>query len=41
VLWDITTTIRLGFEFTWRDTAYDKALDAEGAGFHTQFRWTF
>jgi len=41
VLWDITTTIRLGFEFTWRDTAYDKVLDAEGAGFHTQFRWTF
>ena len=41
VMWDITPSFRVAFEATWRETAYDKVLDAEGAGFHTQFRWTF
>ena len=40
-LWDVTPSFRAGFEFTWRETAYDKLPDAEGAGFHTQFRWSF
>lgn len=40
-LWDVTPNFRIGFELTWRETAYDKALDAEAAGFHTQLRWNF
>jgi hypothetical protein len=40
-LWDVTPNFRAGFELTWRSTAYDKVPDAEGAGFHTQFRWSF
>jgi hypothetical protein len=40
-LWDVTPSFRVGFELTWRETAYDNALDAEGTGFHTQFRWSF
>jgi len=42
LLWDVTQSIRVGFEFTWRETAYQALLrDNEGAGFHTQFQWSF
>ncbi|TWT81291.1 hypothetical protein CA13_27420 [Planctomycetes bacterium CA13] len=42
LLWDWTQSVRVGLEFTWRETAYQSILrDNEGAGFHTQFQWTF
>jgi hypothetical protein len=42
LLWDLTQSVRFGFEFTWRETAYQALLlDNEGAGFHTQFQWSF
>ena len=42
LLWDVTQSVRFGFEFTWRETAYQAVLrDNEGAGFHTQFQWSF
>lgn len=41
LLWDVNPTMRLGFEFTWRETAYRVLPDNEGAGFHTQCRWVF
>ena len=41
VLWDLNTTFRLGFEFTWRETEYRALPNNEGAGFHTQFQWAF
>ena len=41
VIWDITTTFRIGFELTWRETAYQTLPDNQGAGFHTQFQWAF
>ncbi len=41
LLWDLNQTFRVGFEFTWRETAYKTLLDNEGAGFHTQFQWAF
>ena len=43
LLWDITTTFRIGFELAWRETVYKNAAlpDNEGIGFHTQFRWAF
>lgn len=43
-LWDVTPSFRVGFELTWRETTYNNpvvAPNAEGAGFHTQFRWSF
>jgi len=43
LLWDMTDSFRLGFEFTWRETQYQGPddLDNEGPGFHTQAQWTF
>ena len=44
MLWDVTPSFRVGFEFTWRETDYNNpavAPNAEGAGFHTQVRWSF
>ncbi|MFV2070447.1 MAG: hypothetical protein ACC645_26065 [Pirellulales bacterium] len=43
LLWDVNSTFRVAFEFTWRETDYKAPLllDNEGAGFHTQFQWTF
>lgn len=41
LLWDINPTMRLGFEFTWRETTYSVLPDNKGAGFHTQCRWVF
>jgi hypothetical protein len=41
LLWDVTQSFRVGFEFTWRETTYRTGLDNEGAGFHTQLQWSF
>lgn len=42
LLWDVNKSLRVGFEFTWRETAYaGPILDNEGAGFHTQVQWSF
>jgi hypothetical protein len=41
LLWDLNQTFRVGFEFTWRETDYKALPDNEGAGFHTQFQWSF
>ena len=41
VLWDINPTLRVGFEFTWRETAYRTLLNNEGPGFHTQLQLAF
>jgi hypothetical protein len=41
-IWDVNQAFRVAFEFTWRETAYKlRQLDNEGAGFHTQFQWSF
>jgi hypothetical protein len=40
-IWDVNQTFRVGFEVTWRETNYKAGLDNEGAGFHTQFQWSF
>jgi len=41
LLWDVNQTMRIGFEFTWRETAYSVLSDNEGAGYHVQLRWNF
>lgn len=41
LLWDMSKQVRVGFEFTWRETAYVALPDNEGAGFHTQVQWSF
>jgi hypothetical protein len=41
LLWDLNATFRVGFEFTYRETAYRGLPDNEGAAFHTQFQWLF
>jgi hypothetical protein len=41
VIWDVTKNFRLGFEATWRETAYDLLRDNEGATFHTQVQLSF
>ena len=43
LLWDVNSTFRIGFEFTYRETDYKSPvlLDNQGAGFHTQFQWAF
>lgn len=43
LIWDPNPAFRVGFEFTWRETNYKAVLnpDNEGAGFHTQFQWSF
>jgi hypothetical protein len=42
LLWDVNKSLRVGFEFTWRETAYRGPIrDNEGAGFHTQVQWSF
>jgi hypothetical protein len=41
-IWDVNQAFRVAFEFTWRETAYKlRRRDNEGAGFHTQFQWSF
>ena len=43
LLWDVNSTFRVGFEFTYRETDYKAPVlpDNEGTGFHTQFQWAF
>ena len=43
LIWDVNQTFRIGTEFTYRETKYRSPalLDNEGAGFHTQFQWSF
>ena len=41
MIWDFNQSFRIGFEATYRETDNTSALDNEGAGFHTQFRWNF
>lgn len=41
LLWDLNKSLRLGFEFTWRETEYLVLDNNDGAGYHTQFRWSF
>jgi hypothetical protein len=41
LIWDLNQSFRIGFESTYRETENTIALDNEGVGFHTQFRWSF
>ncbi|MBX3437217.1 MAG: hypothetical protein KF861_06995 [Planctomycetaceae bacterium] len=41
LLWDITKFFRVGFELTYRETAYQLLPDNHGIGAHTQFQWKF
>jgi hypothetical protein len=41
LIWDITHQLRVGFEFTWRETDYNGLPNNQGAGFHTQVQWSF
>ena len=41
LIWDINDSFRVGFEFTYRETDNVTILDNEGAGYHTQFTWSF
>lgn len=41
LLWDLNQSLRIGFEFSWRETVYRVLPGNEGAGFHTQCRWAF
>jgi hypothetical protein len=43
LLWDVTQSLRIGIEATWRNTDYKapEFLDNQGFGFQTQFQWTF
>ena len=41
LIWDINDSFRVGFEFTYRETENVTILDSEGAGYHTQFTWSF
>lgn len=42
-LFDVTESLRLGFELSWRETSYLNAIapDNEGIFFHTQIAWNF
>ena len=41
LIWDVSSSLRFGFEFTWRETDYVLLQNNEGAGFHTQVQWSF
>jgi hypothetical protein len=41
LLFDVNPALRLGFEFTYRETAFAAAPDNEGAGYQMQCRWAF
>ena len=41
LIWDVTEHLRLGWEVTYRRTAYTRVLNNEGAGFQTQVRLKF
>lgn len=41
VLWDVTQSFRLGFEFTYRESEYVALPGNEGFGLHSQMQWKF
>ena len=41
VIWDVTTSLRVACEVTYRDTDYVLLTDNNGVGFDTQFQWRF
>ena len=41
LLWDVTQSFRLGFEFTYRQTEYVALPGDEGFGLHGQAQWKF
>jgi hypothetical protein len=41
LIWDATKYIRVGWEVTYRKTAYTVLGDNDGVGFHTQVQWKF
>jgi hypothetical protein len=42
LLWDVNKSLRVGFEYTYRKTAYAGPIrDNQGSGFHTQVQWSF
>jgi hypothetical protein len=41
LIWDATQQFRLGFELTYRDTAYAGLPENHGMGFHTQVQFSF
>jgi hypothetical protein len=41
LIWDVTKQLRVGFEFTWRQTNYLVLPDNQGTGYHTQVQWAF
>jgi hypothetical protein len=41
IIWDVSRALRLGFEATWRKTAYLGLGDVEGATLQTLAQWNF
>jgi hypothetical protein len=43
IVWEVSRNFRVGFEFTYRETAYrgPAELDNEGTTYHTQFQFLF
>ena len=41
--WDVSSSLRIGNEVTWRQTHYKNPLllDNAGFGYHSQFQWSF
>jgi hypothetical protein len=40
-IWDISKSLRVGFEFTYRQTEYAALPDNDGFGVHNQIQWKF
>lgn len=41
LIWDVTKSLRVAGELTFRDTNYLTLTDNDGVGFQTQFQWRF
>jgi hypothetical protein len=41
LLWDVTPLFRLGFEVSYRETAYSVLTDNDGMGYHVQCKYKF
>lgn len=39
--WDVSSSLRIGNEITWRKTNYKNLLDNDSVGYHSQFQWSF
>jgi hypothetical protein len=39
--WDVSSSLRIGNEVTWRKTNYKNLLDNDSFGYHSQFQWSF